>query len=464
MQSHAILTAAEMRQAEQAVIAAGVPEYTLMERAGAATAEIIWRAGGKRDLLVLCGPGNNGGDGFVIARLLRARGVPVRVAALGESRTESGMKARTAWGGPVEALVDAAPATQIVDALFGTGLSRGLDAKVATTLCALTDQASFSYAVDLPSGVETDGGALLSHVPVMGVCIALGALKPAHLLRPAAGCWRRLVCADIGIDVSGAKMHRLARPQLDPPGAAAHKYSRGLVAIVGGEMAGAGLLASEAAARAGAGMVRHLVQEVAHGGPAAIIAQHTREADDVANALDDGRFIAVLAGPGLGRGSVAGDRLKAALAAGHPLVLDADALVLLAEQGLDAVPPNSILTPHEGEFVRLFGDLPGSKVERALAAAKQARSTLIYKGNDSVVAAPDGRAVLSPPSSSWLSTAGTGDVLAGLVAARLAVTGDGFRAACEALWLHGEAARRAGAAFIADDLLVELPAAIASRL
>jgi len=131
---------------------------------------------------------------------------------------------------------------------------------------------------------------------------------------------------------------------------------------------------------------------------------------------------------------------------------------------LDAIPPNSILTPHEGEFVRLFGDLPGSKVERALAAAKRARSTLIYKGSDSVIAAPDGRAVLSPPGSSWLSTAGTGDVLAGLVAARLAVTGDGFRAACEALWLHGEAARRAGAAFIADDLLVELPAAIASRL
>jgi len=464
MQSHAILTADEMRQAEQVAIAAGVSEYTLMERAGAATAEIIWRAGGKRDLLVLCGPGNNGGDGFVIARLLRARGVPVRVAALGESRTESGMKARTAWGGPVEALVDAVLATQIVDALFGTGLSRGLDAEVATKLCALTEQASFSYAVDLPSGVGTDGGALLSHVPVMGVCIALGALKPAHLLQPAAGCWRRLFCADIGIDVSGAKMHRLAPPQLHPPGAAAHKYSRGLVAIVGGEMAGAGLLASEAAARAGAGMVRHLVQEAAHGGPAAIIAQYTREADDVANALDDGRFRAVLAGPGLGRGSVAGDRLKAALAAGHPLVLDADALVLLAEQGLDAVPPNSILTPHEGEFVRLFGDLPGSKVERALAAAKQARSTLIYKGNDSVVAAPDGRAVLSPPGSSWLSTAGTGDVLAGLVAARLAVTGDGFRAACEALWLHGEAARRAGAAFIADDLLVELPAAIASRL
>lgn len=464
MRMHAILTAAEMRRAEQAVIAAGIPEYMLMERAGAAAAEIIWRAGGKRDLLVLCGPGNNGGDGFVIARLLRARSVPVRVAALGESRTDSSMKAREAWGGPVEAFLDAAPATQIVDALFGTGLSRGLDGAIAAKLRALTEQASFSYAVDLPSGVQTDRGELLSDVPDMGVCIALGALKPAHMLQPAAGCWRRLVCADIGIVASGAKIHRLAPPQLHPPAPDAHKYSRGLVAVVGGEMAGAGLLASQAAARAGSGMVRHLVQGLVHLGPGAIVTQQADKAGDVARSLNDDRFRAILVGPGLGRGSEASDRLKAVLAAGHPLVLDADALVLLGEEGVDAIPQGSVLTPHEGEFVRLFGNLPGSKVERALEAAKRTRATLIYKGSDSIVASPDGRAVLSPPGSSWLSTAGTGDVLAGLVAARLAVTGDGFQAACEALWLHGEAARRAGAAFIADDLLAELPAAIASRL
>ncbi|APL94041.1 carbohydrate kinase [Sphingobium indicum B90A] len=464
MRGHAILTGAEMREAELAVMAAGIPEYMLMERAGAAAAEIVWRAGGKRDLLVLCGPGNNGGDGFVIARLLRARGVAVRVAALDKSRTDSSMKAREAWGGPVENFLDAAPATQIVDALFGTGLSRGLDAEVATKLRALAEQASFSYALDLPSGVQTDTGELLSDVPGMGVCIALGALKPAHMLQPAATCWQRLVCADIGIETSHAKMHRLAPPQLHRPGPAAHKYSRGLVAVVGGEMAGAGLLASQAAAHGGSGMVRHLVQGQVQEGPGAIIAERTDAAQDVAHRLNDGRFRAVLVGPGLGRGKGASDRLKAVLAAGHPLVLDADALVLLAEEGLNAVPPGAVLTPHEGEFVRLFGNLPGSKVERALEAARRSRSTLIYKGSDSIVAAPDGRAVLSPPGSSWLSTAGTGDVLAGLVAARLAVTGDGFRAACEALWLHGEAARRAGAAFIADDLLVELPAAIASRL
>lgn len=464
MQSHAVLTAAQMRAAEQAVIASGVPEYALMERAGAAAAEIIWRAGGKRDLLVLCGPGNNGGDGFVIARLLRARGVPVRVAALGESRTDSSLKARAAWGAPVETLADAAPATQLVDALFGTGLTRGLDAELAEKLRWLTERASFSYAVDLPSGVQTDTGELLSDVPLSGVCIALGAFKPAHMLQPAADRWQRLVCADIGIDASGAETHRLPAPQLQPPGPFAHKYSRGLVAVIGGEMMGAGLLASQAAARSGAGMVRHIVQDGPPGGPGAIVTQHAANAADVAGSLNDPRIRAVLVGPGLGRGGSASGRLKSALTAGHPLVLDADALVLLAEEGPDAIPPGAILTPHEGEFTRLFGDLPGSKIDRALAAAKRARAILIYKGKDSVIAAPDGRAVLSSASSSWLSTAGTGDVLAGLVAGRLAVVGDGFQAACEALWLHGEAARRAGAAFIADDLLAELPAAIASRL
>jgi hydroxyethylthiazole kinase-like uncharacterized protein yjeF len=166
----------------------------------------------------------------------------------------------------------------------------------------------------------------------------------------------------------------------------------------------------------------------------------------------------------LGRDHHALDRLEAVMAHRHPLVLDADALVLLSDKGPAAIPPGAIITPHEGEFVRLFGDLPGSKIDRALAAARRAKAILIYKGKDSVIAAPDGRVAISSGGSSWLSTAGTGDVLAGLVAGRLAATGDGFRAACEALWLHGEAARRAGAAFVADDLLAELPAAIASRL
>ena len=208
-------------------------------------------------------------------------------------------------------------------------------------------------------------------------------------------------------------------------------------------------------------MVRLLAMDQAVTGPDAIIHQQVQTAADVAKALDDDRIAVVLVGPGLGRDAVARDRLAAAVAAGHRLVLDADALTLLA---VDAIPKGAILTPHEGEFRRLFGDLPGSKIDRARAAAAQCGAVVIYKGADSVIAAPDGRVAVAAGASSWLSTAGTGDVLAGLVAGRLAATGDPFRAASEAVWLHGDAARRSGAAFVADDLPDALPAAIAARL
>jgi hydroxyethylthiazole kinase-like uncharacterized protein yjeF len=182
---------------------------------------------------------------------------------------------------------------------------------------------------------------------------------------------------------------------------------------------------------------------------------------DLDLALEDPRIAALLIGPGLGQGKRAEDRLAAAIASGQPLVLDADALNLLAGK---AIPPGAVLTPHEGEFIRLFGQLPGNKIDRAAGAARQSGAIIVYKGSDTVIAAPDGRAAVADNGSPWLSTAGTGDVLAGLVAGRLAVTHDGFRAACEAVWLHGEAARHAGPAFIADDLLATLPAAIAARL
>ena len=458
-----ILTAAQMREAERAAMASGVAEYELMERAGAAAAEIIWRAGGKRDLLVLCGPGNNGGDGYVIARQLRARGVPVRVAALAESRTDSSLRARSAWGGPVETLYDAGPATQIVDALFGTGLSRGLDDPIVERLSALTSQAAFSYAIDVPSGVDTDSGALLSPVPQFGICIALGALKPAHVLHPAAGSFGRLICADIGV-AAGGQAQRLAPPHLAAPTAADHKYSRGLVAVIGGSMAGAGQLAAEAAARSGAGMVRHLVTGRASFGSNALVTVEAVDDRHVDAELKGERLAAVLVGPGLGRDLYAADRLSAVLQCGRPLVLDADALTLLGNGGVERIPAASILTPHEGEFARLFGDLPGSKLDRAREAARRSDAVVILKGSDSVIAAPDGRVAVATGASAWLSTAGTGDVLAGSVAGRLAVVGDPYQAACEAVWLHGEAARRAGVAFVADDLIAQLPAAIASRL
>ncbi|WP_246524636.1 NAD(P)H-hydrate dehydratase [Sphingobium phenoxybenzoativorans] len=462
MSGAAILTAEEMRAAEQAIFDSGVAPYALMETAGAAAADVIWRAGGVRDTLVLCGPGNNGGDGFVIARLLKARGVPVRVAATGESKTDSSQKARRAWAGPVENIADAAPATQIVDALFGIGLARGLDGALAQRLGELVDAAERSYAIDVPSGVDTDGGVLLSPVPRFDLCIALGALKPAHVLQPAAGTFARLICADIGIGANDAKAFLLTPPDLAEPAPDAHKYTRGLVDIVAGTMAGAGILAATAAAHAGAGCVRHLAPEPTSRLPNAVIMVTAPDAGAVTKALQDERIASVLVGPGLGRSDEARKRLSAAVTAGHPLVVDADGITLL-EAAPDMLPVGTIITPHEGEFSRLFGEITGNKIDRAREAARRMGGVVVYKGPDTAIASADGRIAVWHGGSPWLSTAGTGDVLAGICAARLAVTGDPFLAACEAVWLHGEAARRAGAAFIADDLIAHIPAAVAAR-
>ncbi len=460
MNSGPILTAAEMRAAEAALFATGVPEYDVMVRAGRAAAEIVWRVGARRDTLVLCGPGNNGGDGYVIARTLNEHGVPVRVAALADPVTESAKRARADWNGLVEDLTAAAPAHQIVDALFGTGLTRGLDSEVAGRLAELVKRAERSFAIDLPSGVATDTGAVLSPVPHFGICISLGAWKRAHVLRPAATLWDRMICCDIGIPTPDARVHRIARPHLSAPADDAHKYARGLVAAIAGEMAGASALAAEAAARGGAGYVRLIGAQAIVDAPHAIVRISRRDEQ----ALADERIACLLVGPGLGRSEAAGTKLKDALGHGHAAVLDADALWLMAESGFDALPDHAILTPHAGEFARLFPDIGGTAIEQALAASQRTGAVVLLKGATSVVAAPDGRACVADRASSWLSTAGTGDVLAGLCAARLAVTRDPFRAACEALWLHGEAARGAGPAFIADDLLRSISAAMSACL
>lgn len=455
-----ILTAEETRAAEQALFDAGTDPYALMCRAAGGAAEIVWRAGHLTPTLVLCGPGNNGGDGFVIARLLRDRGVPVRVAALGESRTASSRRARADWGGAVEELMNAAPAAQIIDALFGIGLTRGLDDAVAGRLCDLVAGAQRSYAVDVPSGVDTDRAVPLSAVPSFDITIALGALKPAHVLLPSARLGGRLAFVPIGLETRDARCRVLAAPRLSAPAADAHKYTRGLVAVVAGAMPGAAALSAEAAARGGAGYVRLVGAQAIHATSHAIVRATAR----TAGALDDDRIAALLVGPGLGRGEAAAERLREALAPGHATVVDADGLLALGDIGTDAVPECAILTPHAGEFAALFGTIEGNRIDQAREAARRSGVVVVVKGHDSIVAAPDGRCRVSAGASSWLSTAGTGDVLAGLCAARLAVGGDPFVAACEAVWLHGEAARRAGAAFVADDLIAHIPAAIGGRL
>jgi hydroxyethylthiazole kinase-like uncharacterized protein yjeF len=441
-----IVTAAEMRAAEQRAIDAGTSVDTLMQRAGQGIARAVARLAGSSPILILCGPGNNGGDGYVAAVALIKAGCDVRIAASADPVSEAARRARGVWIGPVEAIADAQPAPVLVDALFGTGLSRPLDPALADRLAALASAARLTITIDLPSGVSADDGALLNEVPRFDVTLAPGAVKPAHLLQPAASRCGAVRLIDIGVPLD-SKAHVLDHPSLPQPGPESHKYNRGMVTIVGGAMPGAGLLAATAAMRAGAGYV--LLLDGGGGGPHALV--HRAFADQP---LDDQRIGALLVGPGLGRDTQAADRLDAALASGRPLVIDGDALHLLHGQikRLYGLASPAILTPHEGEFKSLFGALPGSKLDRARAAAAQAQAVVVYKGADTVIAAPDGRAWLAGDANDWLSTAGTGDVLAGTIAACRAAGLDAFDAAAAGVWLHAEAARRLGAAFIADDL------------
>ncbi len=450
MNHQCVLTADEMRAAEAAADA-GLSE--LMERAGAAVADAVWRYGGGRATLILCGPGNNGGDGYVAARLLKARGLDVRVAALRESRSELAIAARGAWTGPIESLADAKAAPVLVDALFGTGLARALEAEIAEPLARLIEAARFTLAVDLPSGVGSDDGNALGAVGA-DLTLALGCHKPAHLLHPAKGLCGDVRVADIGVRcVSQTAV--IGRPVLSEPGPDSHKYRRGYAVVIGGAMAGAAMLSARAAMPL-AGYVALVGGKRI--GPDALV---SRRWEDVA---DDARVGALLIGPGLGRGDKAKATLESALATSHPLVLDADALMLESAEIFKERDRPMILTPHEGEFAALFPVLSGSKLERARAAAVLANAVVILKGADTVVAAPDGRAAISAGAPGWLASAGTGDVLAGIATALLASGRDPFEAACAAVWLHSDAAQRAGPGLIADDLPRHLPEAIAACL
>jgi hydroxyethylthiazole kinase-like uncharacterized protein yjeF len=439
-----ILTAAAMRAAEERAIAAGSSVQELMARAGAGVAAAVQRIGGGAPVLVLCGPGNNGGDGYVAATRLRAAGVPVRVVTTGEPKSDAAKAAGAEWGEEVETLAEAESAPLLVDCLFGTGLSRPLDDAVTSSLGRLANAARLSIAVDLPSGISTDDGKVLSTVPAFDVTLALGALKPSHLLQSAVRYCGEVRLIDIGIEVdSGWRV--LSTPELPEPGPDSHKYTRGMVAVIGGAMPGAGEMAALAALRSGAGYV--LALSDAQGEPHAVVRRPWS-----ADALDDKRIGAVVIGPGLGRDDGAATRLDAALKSDRKLVIDGDALAQLDPERIAQRGGVAILTPHQGEFDKLFGKGEGGKIDRALDAARRGRAIVTFKGADTVIAAPDGRISVAPPNNSWLSTAGTGDALAGTIGAQLASGLDPFDAACAGVWLHGEAARRLGKAFIADDL------------
>jgi hydroxyethylthiazole kinase-like uncharacterized protein yjeF len=445
-----ILTAKAMRAAEEAAIAGGTSVEQLMERAGAALAEAAYRFAGPMPALILCGPGNNGGDGYVAARHLVERGVKVRVAALADPMSEAAKGARSQWTGEVEPLTqDSVGAPLLIDALFGTGLKRGLDESVSLILSELAHEAVATVACDLPSGIESDSGEILSPVHDYHLTVTFGALKPAHRLHPAMHKCGRVVLGDIGIEAKN-DWHEIGPPDLPPLDPGGHKYTRGLVHMLAGKMPGAMALAAKAAARTGAGYVRVSTSRPIDGLPSAIVQVDTAE-------VNDERIGCLLVGPGMGD---IPQVLTLALTSKAAKVVDADGIGGLGDperlKGQDA-----IMTPHEGEFRKLFGEIAGSKAERALEAARRSGAVVVYKGADTIVASPHGYVGFAPPAPAWLATAGTGDVLAGTIATLRARGLSAFEAACGGVWIHGRAAEIAGPQMIADDLAEAIPAAIA---
>ena len=458
-----VLTAAQMRDAEQALIAGGVSVDELMQRAGHGAAEWVWRMSGGRAVTVLCGPGNNGGDGYVIAEAIRERGGTVAVIAATDSKTPASRTARALYQGQVLDRTANPHGDLLVDCLFGTGLTRPLGIDDHALLNRLAASHPRRIAVDLPSGLHADNGLTLNDgLPDWHLTLALGAWKPAHFLLPAAPSMGELRLVPIGVAEVPEAARLIARPQLAPPAPNAHKYKRGLLGVVAGAMPGAALLAARAAQGAGAGYVKLLGPAVS--APADLVA----DGAPLAEILTDKRYNAVLVGPGLGRDMAAQEALVTALSEPIPAVLDADALVLLAPRYLAEREAALIATPHEGELFaleRAFGlDGSGSKVARTEALARTLGMVVVAKGADTVIAAPDGRVAYARRASSWLSTAGTGDVLAGTIASRLASGADPFAAACEGVWLHGEAARQVPAPFTAGQLAEQVARAYAACL
>ncbi|MEP3051619.1 MAG: NAD(P)H-hydrate dehydratase [Erythrobacter sp.] len=450
MNHHQVLTVAQMRAAEQAIFDAGTSVDELMAIAGRGAAEWIRRVAAGRTITVLCGPGNNGGDGYMIAETLRQSGHDVSVIAPMPPTTDAARNARNAFKGKLWTSGSTMRRGVFVDCLFGSGLSRPLSAELEVLLMDLAKQHESKVAVDLPSGVNGDSGTLAhGRIVSYDLTLALGAWKFAHWEFPAKSKMGTTKLVPIGIAGVADAAQVLGKPQIDAPATDTHKYRRGLCAIVAGAMPGATMLASEAAMRAGAGYVK-LLSNASSAVPNGLVI----EGGSLPNVLSDDRINAVLIGPGLGRDSKAIARLNESLSEKDRWVIDADALHLL-KPGMLCEDGQVLLTPHDGELEELcksFAVVAEGRKSRAQALARASGMTVLAKGPNTIIAAPDGRVTLAPPASSWLSAAGTGDVLAGIAVSRLATGRDPFDAACEAVWLHGEAAWLCGAAFTADEL------------
>lgn len=482
----ALLSCAEMTKADAFAIAGGVPGRDLMEAAGRAVAAAVKVRRARQPVVVLCGPGNNGGDGFVAARLLQGAGWPVRLALFGNVGSPEGDAAWAAgtWTGRIErwssSLLDDAPL--VIDAVFGAGLSRPIDGEVGAAIELVNARNLPVVAVDVPSGLHGDTGEVRGPAFAAETTVSFFRAKPGHYSVEGLRRCGRLLIADIGIP-AGALTAIAPRAWLNAPvlwahllrrdDIADHKYARGHLTILAGPQAtGAARLAALAGRRMGAGLVtiaafRSTLVAFQAAEPGNLIV----EADDgamFARLLADQRHNAFLIGPGSGTDERTRDAVFSALDARRSVVLDADAITTFAPAPdllFSRIAGPTLLTPHEGEFRRLFPDLGGTadKLERVRRAAVRSGATILLKGPDTVIAEPGGRAVVNVHASPALATAGSGDVLAGTIGGLLAQGLTPFAAAAAAAWLHGECARQfSHPGLIAEDLPGLLPRALQS--
>lgn len=470
----ALLSVDEMYSADKWAIERGLAGKQLMEAAGKAVADEVIRRWPRGRVAVLCGPGNNGGDGFVAARYLNDAGWDVRLGLLGSLGGLKGDAANAAslWKGQVHELTSKVveDADVVIDALFGAGLNRPVVGEAATVMEAARGKPF--VAVDVPSGVNGDNGQVMGAAVNADVTVTFFQAKCGHLLLPGRELCGEVVVADIGIaeealnDVSpmvcrnSPALWGACFPWLSHD---LNKFSRGFACVAGGlEMTGAARLAARAAQRCGAGYVMLASPEKAatlyRVSLESVVVKGFRDTAGYATLLDDDRIGACLIGPGLGHDFGSSERVLATLRTGKPAVLDADALSLFKDNRdvlLDGVHGRTVLTPHEGEFARIFPEFTDeeSKLERARKAAQLSGAVVLLKGADTVVATPDGRAVICNNAPPDLAAAGTGDVLAGAITGLLSRTGDPFLSAIIGAWLHGEAGNQVGAGLIAEDLL-----------
>ena len=479
--ANALLDVARMGAADRLAVAGGIAESQLMQNAGSAVAREILRRFPIQRVIVLCGPGNNGGDGFVVARDLSAAGWPVRVAIekkVGQLKGAARERALR-FSGDVQDLRPEVldEADLVVDALFGSGFRGELAGSARETLAAAAIRKLPIVAIDMPSGVSGDTGESAGAVQAR-LTVTFFRKKPGHLLLPGRLLCGETVVADIGIP--GAVLAQIKpdtfengpalwHADLPRPGHGDHKYTRGHALIVGGyPLTGAARMAARAAARAGAGLTTIAVAERAMPVYAAsltsIMVHPLSGPQDFTALLEDQRISAFLIGPGAGAGEETRERVLAMLATRRPVLLDADALTSFqggAQALFDKIAGPCVMTPHEGEFARLFGGT-GDKLARARAAARLSRAVIVLKGADTVIAAPDGRAIINSNAPPTLATAGSGDVLGGIVTGLLAQGMDAWLAAAAGVWMHGAAATLFGPGLIAEDLSDLLPAVLRS--